>query len=238
MNKRQSSRLNAKKKKRLLKQMIILWSVSIIILVLFIFIIMPGAIRLFFKIIDKTAAENQNKDDIPPQVPFIAAPPDATNSAQIKLSGYGEADSELIFIVNGNQKDKTRISADGSFNYELKLESGDNEIEIYSVDEAGNESRSSKIYNVILDRDPPELELEKPKDGDFIQYRKNQNTQVEGKTEAKAKIYLNGKLIFADSEGNFYSSYRLDQGKNELKFEIYDQAGNLTEKEIEVEYKF
>ncbi len=58
---------------------------------------------------------------------------------------------------------------------------------------------------------------------------------ITGKTEIGVKIYVNGKLVRADSYGNFYSTlYYNKSGVKTVVIEAVDSAGNMTKKQKEV----
>jgi len=226
-----------KEEKKMRQQTLLYIFFGLVLMALFIFLIVPNLIRLFFAILgDDTQLDIG--DDVPPQVPILAtAPPEATFSAKLNLAGFAEPESTVIFVLNGVELNQTEVNEEGEFEEDLALESGDNELTLYGLDQAGNESLQSKSYQVVLDQEAPGLEVIKPEADSLIELKKNRNTAIEGVTEPLAKVYLNERLILADSEGNFSSTYYLDEGDNELKFVAIDQAGNQTELEIKVEFR-
>lgn len=232
-----SSRLIKKEKSKLEKQSIYYLLLGVVILLLFIFLIMPNLIRLFFAVIDKESPFVE-KDTVPPQVPILSSNPvEATFSASLNLKGYAEAKSKVVFLINSEKVAEIQAADDGQFDYELALASGANELSIYGVDDAGNESLKTKSYMIARDDEAPMLEIEEPKDGSVIELKKNRTLTIKGKTEAEAKLLINDRLVLADKEGNFSTNYYLAEGKNELKFVVTDKATNKTERKIEVEFK-
>lgn len=232
-----SSRLTKREKSKIQKQTFYFIFFGLVILLLFVFLIMPSLIRLFFTIIDKDSPLVE-KDTIPPQVPVLASNSvEATFSASLNLKGFAEPKSKVIFLLNAAKSAEIIVSEDGQFEHELALSEGENELSIFGVDDAGNESLKTRSYLITRDSEAPILEIEEPKDGAVIELKKNRTTTIKGKTEANAKVLVNGRMVFADSDGNFSTNYYLGEGKNELEFEAIDKATNKTLKKIEVEFR-
>lgn len=230
------SRRTKTESQKALRQSLLLLVISIILILAFIFVILPAVIRFAARGSDIVSSV---KDDIPPQTPMISAPVTATFSATLKVSGFGEKDSDLIVLTNGNEVARQTISDDqGKFEVEIPLQDGDNSLVFYAVDKNGNESGTTKTYSILFDNVAPTIELETPIDGQQFELRKNQNMIVKGKTEADAKVYVNGRLTRANPEGIFSTSLLLNEGENTLALKAEDQAGNFTEKTIKVNFKF
>lgn len=232
-----SSRLAQAESKRAMKQTILFSIASVILLLVFLFVVLPGLIRLISSGGDVTQVVST--DSIPPQVPTISAPVEATHSATIKVEGYGEPDSEVVLLLNGGEMGRATISGDeGRFEMEVNLEEGENVVEFYAIDQAKNESALSRQYTIVYDNQPPGLELETPEDGQSFELRKNQNITIKGKTEPRAYVYINSRRVLANAEGSFSSSYRLEEGENKILLRIEDLAGNSSEHEITVHFRF
>ncbi len=232
--KRVTSRLAKKEQKQMTQQTLLLTGLSLVILVLFILVIMPGAIRLFFNILDKGNVF-EPADTIPPQMPVITAPVTATYSAQLKLTGYGEPDSQVIFLVNRKEQGKTTVNNQGEFKYNLKLKSGDNLVKTYSVDLAGNES-AEQTYQILMDQERPEIEIKSPANEAHFELEKDRVVEITGQTEPRAKVYVNGRLSLADEDGHFQARYRLNEGENKLEIKARDVAGNEAQTELVLFY--
>lgn len=232
-----SSRLVKKEKSQVEKQTFTYLFFGIVILLLFIFLIVPNLIKLFFAIIDKDSPFVE-KDTVPPQVPILSVNPvEATYSATLNLNGFAEPKSKVVFLVDSAKSAEIQVTEDGQFEHELALAEGQNELSIFGIDEAGNESLKTKTYLITRDSEAPILEIEEPKDGSVIELKKNRTTTIKGKTEPGAKILMNDRMLLADKDGNFSTNYYLGEGKNELKFIVTDKATNQTERTIEVEFR-
>lgn len=232
-----SSRLARKEEKKVVQQTIIIIVLAVVILLAFIFLIIPGLIRLTVALLGGSSAGLGQNDTIAPQVPIISAPFEATASTQINIRGYGEGGSTIVVLVNGSQQKEAKAQDDGSFAIEVDLTQGENTITTFAKDAAGNESDVSDSYVVALDATAPKIELEEPQDGQQYELRKNQMMTIKGTSEPGAKIYVNGRLTVAREDGTFSTTYQLQEGENKLKFEAVDKAGNTTEHEVTVSFR-
>lgn len=232
------SRLSRRQQKRMLRQSVFYLILTVIIAAVFIFIVMPGFVQLADVIFNKSGGETENQDQVPPPAPVLSALISATNSAMLPVNGVGEAGSKAVLILNGKRLEELEIDKDGKFKFRVPLTEGENVLVVYSLDEVGNESVKTREYDVKLDTQAPEIELEYPQDGEQIELRKNQIITVTGMTEAKAKVFINDRLVYAREDGSFSMSYKLEEGDNTLKFRVLDQGGNTSEKEIKVNFRF
>jgi len=234
--KRGSSRLLKKQEKEMRQQTFFFIFLSIALLLLFIFIIVPNLIRLFFNFFnnDQTATM---EDNVPPTVPILfEVPPEATFSAQLKLDGYADPNSKVVYVLNGDQVEEDEVTEEGQFSQEIQLEKGENQLTIYAVNESGTESLQSKSDQIIFDDEPPTINIVEPEPDSVIELKRNRNTSVSGETEPLSKVYLNDRLIMVDGSGQFHSTYYLDEGDNTLNFVAIDPAGNRSELEIKVKF--
>ncbi len=210
--------------------------IAVVVVILFVFAIIPGLLKLVNLILGSGSGVLSPSDTLPPQMPIIATPVSATHSATLALKGFGEPDSELIITLNGNEAAKQKIAPNGEFSSDITLTEGDNQLELWAVDAAGNQSQT-KTFAILLDTQAPKLELSEPQDGQTIELRKNQLVSIKGTTEANAKVYVNGRLVYANNQGAFTSSYQLAEGENKITLEAEDKAGNKTLSEITVNFK-
>jgi len=232
-----SSRLVKKEKQKLQKQTYLYIFLGIAVLLFFIFIFVPNLIRIFFAIIDKEDP-SANLDTVPPQVPVLSSTPlEATSSATLELTGFAEAESQVVFVLNSQETAQVKADVEGSFAQVVNLSAGANELAIFGVDQAGNQSLKTLSYMIEFDDQAPEIELESPQDGSVVELKKNQTIIIKGKTEPLAKVHINDRFVLADQEGLFQSNYYLKEGKNELIIKATDKALNQTELKVEVEFR-
>lgn len=232
---RVTSRLANKQKKELTKQSIVLLLLSLLIGVIFLVVILPGAIKLFFEIIDKQTVIEQDSG-LPPQAPIVASPPEFTNNSSLELSGYSQPSSTIKVMVNNQERDSVEVDEEGSFQVNLKLNQGNNQISLYTIGK--NELESNRVtYNVVLDTEEPQIKIGNPEDGQRFETKENQTITIEGETKPKAKIYINNRLVLANTEGLFTYKYYLSDGENKIGIRVVDEAGNEAETELTVHYR-
>ena len=208
------------------------------ILVFFVMVLMPAAIKFFFYILDGNSSNlNKITDTLPPQVPILSLPYQATNSATVKLTGFGEAQSQVKLIVNGSEVATIQVDEAGNFQHELRLETGQNELKVYGVDNAKNESVVSPVYLLFSDAEPLTVDVSEPESGAEIVGRKNQTLLVKGKTKPETKVYLNDRLNYVKADGAFEIPVSLTEGENILKIKAVDKASNYYEMELKVIFK-
>lgn len=168
-------------------------------------------------------------DTLPPEI-VIMNPTESrtlTRVADFLVSGrgtktktiyYGEDKLDFDKIVTINGTNVSVEPVEGGFSLPITLIEGDNKIQIHSEDEAGN--ATNKDYLVILDSTPPEI---------IITPHVILSKTVSGKTDPTAELFINGELIFVESDGSF--SWDCGQpGFKELNIVATDPAGNKAEK--------
>ena len=234
-----SSRLNKNEQRKMLQQTILIGGGAIILFVVFLFVIVPGLIRMMTGFFGGDVKQIGSDDTLPPQVPSIPAPISATNSAQLKIAGYGEADSEVVILLNQAELTRETVSTENTFETEISLQDGENTLALYAIDAAGNESNSSTEYRIVFDNTEPKLLITEPTNGQTFETRKNQVITIKGSTDSEGgiKIYINGRLTNPQSDGSFGTTHQLQDGENTLKIEAIDRAGNSTETELKVTFR-
>lgn len=229
------SRISRYEQKKALNQSVVLIAVSIGILLLFFFVLLPFSIRVYESIVQKKSSGGV-ADVIPPQTPVLNSLPSATNSAELVVSGYGEGDTKMDLFQNGGKVAETTADTTGAFVFsDIPFQDGDNVLYVVSTDSTNNSSESPK-YTVVFDTTPPILTVDQPTDGSTVNDRRNQLAAVKGTTEKGVRIYINDKLVFPDASGAFSGSYQLQQGDNTITVRAVDDAGNEKDQLIKVTY--
>ena len=232
------SRLSKFQQRKVLMQSLVLLFFSIAFLVLFIFIILPLTARIVELIPSKTSTPLTNVNNgIPPQTPVLLPILSATNSAQLSVSGYGEAETTLTLYNNGTRVQEVKPTIDGKFSFtDFTISDGENEIIVSSRNSAKTESLSTP-HKITLDTTPPTLTIQQPADGSIVTIKRDQVISIKGQTDPKTKVFLNDKFLFIDALGNFTGTFQLTEGDNTLNFHLSDEAGNVTDKSIKVSFK-
>lgn len=204
---------------------------------LFLFVGLP----LFARIIFGLTSLNQNKSVENKSSSAVLFPPtldpvlEATNSAKIKISGYGDKDTTVIIMVNDVEVVKVTADKDGKFSANnITLDQGANSITAKSALKDSESSPSSPI-NIVYKKTPPKLDVESPSDGEKF-YSENKEANISGKTDPENTISVNERFVIVDQDGNFSYKLPLSDGENKLKIIATDQAGNQTTEERKVNY--
>lgn len=228
-----SSRLIKQEGKKLVRQTIVFIGAAIVLILLFIFVVLP----LFIRFVNSVLGTNPIAEDetVFLQSPVISAPVEATKSAQLKITGYSTPEHQVVLVLNGQEHARTSVAGDGAFSSEIKLREGENSLTSYSIDKKDNESKTGQTFTIILDTEIPNLEIEKPSEGEKIDSRDAVVT-VEGKAEGASRVFINDRVVFPESSGAFRTQHSLTEGKNEIKVKAVDEAGNENEQIITVEY--
>lgn len=232
---RTSSRLIKKERKKLWRQIWLFLIISFLLVVGFLFFVLPNFIAITSSLFGGDAVVEET-DVIPPQVPLISAPPEATSEPQILISGYAEANSTVVILLNQTEYERLTAGEDGTFEITVSLEEGENSIAAYAIDGSENESAVSRSYEVSYDFTAPDLSIDDLEDGKEIKGRENQTLLVRGVTDPAAKVSINGRVVYPGEDGAFSMSYYLAEGPNELVIVAEDKAGNNSEQKLTVNF--
>jgi hypothetical protein len=229
------SRAMKSQEKTILYQGLGAFGASFILVVLFIFFIVPLLIRFAGNL--SSISVFPQTDVIPPTVPVFSALPQAIQENTLEISGYAEAKSQVVGVKNGSENTRVEANDKGEFKINVALDDGENKISLYSVDASNNESSLSKEHIVLYDIEDPELEWEAPEDQKTIRNLREQSIEVKGKVNEAAKVTLNDRQLSLSSENTFSTQFRLENGENKLKLKVIDLAGNEIEQERTIFFK-
>lgn len=184
---------------------------------------------------NKKVVNLENETTLAP--PVLNIPYEATNTAQINISGYSTPRVKVELFVDDEKKDTVDVSSDGSFNIKnIPLSLGTNNIYAKTIDDAGKESLPSKNIKIIYDNEKPALSISEPEDNKTINGG-DKKVKISGKTEPGARVYINNTQVIVDKEGNFSQTLDLNEGDNDFNIKASDQALNITETSRKVIYK-
>lgn len=169
---------------------------------------------------------------------FLLAPelfdvPDATNSAEIEVTGQGTKGTELTMYVNDEEVDSFTLDKD-EFEVMLPLDEGTNAIYVQIEDIKNKRTQDSETYTVMVLRDKPSLEISAPRDGETVT---KSSITVTGKTDENVSVRINGSPVVVSSDGSFRRQMILKEGENTIKAIATDIAGNSEEAEVKVKYE-
>jgi bacillopeptidase F len=210
----------------------------ILLSIIFIVVMYKWGLPLFMSVIAGNGAQRAAlvKDIIPPQTPVISALPDATNSAQIVVEGYTEADASVELLLNDQSNKIDKADDSGSFSFNTTLAAGQNRIQVRAKDAAGNESMSD-VSLVTFDNKPIDLTITSPADGTEYLGSNNQVVDITGSvSKTESQVLVNNSFATVDASGNFDHRFMLSSGDNTITVTATDDAGNTTTKSIKLTY--
>ncbi len=221
-----TSRLVRKEKSRLVKQTVMFGGLAIGLIVVFIFVILPLFIVILNKVINTDPFPEAAKIEL--QAPLLNAPVNATNSAELVLSGFAQPKAKVTLLLNAKESSSTTAGDDGAFELPLSLGQGENTIAVFSSDETDASSPNSQEFVVLFDNEAPKIVVDEPQPEAHFD-RKSRVISIRGLTDIGSKAYINDRLVFVSTDGTFTTSVSLGDNKNEIKVAAVDSAGNRTE---------
>ncbi len=168
--------------------------------------------------------------------PVLDAPPIATNSATMTLTGKGQSGLTLIVYLSDGEFKKMPVPQDGNFFIVgIPLKEGTNTMSAKLTDDKGNTSDLSNVVSVTYGNKPPKLDVSAPDENANVSGDTN-TIAVSGATDDEVTVTINDRLVVVRSDNTFTYSYPLNEGDNILKIVATDVAGNQTKVERKVVY--
>lgn len=126
-------------------------------------------------------------------------------------------------VVNGKVVEDIQAKDAGTYNYEIPVNEGENEVLTYIIDENGN--MRSYSHTVIKDSESPVLNLEREYDGAKTY---NEKVVFTGTVSGCNKLTINNSEVNVSGDGVWNYEYELHDGDNSVVFKATDHAGNET----------
>lgn len=183
----------------------------------------------------KSGETIESNDTTPPPPPRFFDIPTYTNKTTLEIKGSTEPAAKVTIDLN-SKTTEVLANNDGEFSQTLELWDGDNTLFAYAKDSSGNQSQDSASYKIIYDSKPPDLSVTAPAEGATFYGPKNKQLNVTGTTEEDAQVQVNDRFVIVDSSGNFSSLFSLNEGENTFNVKSQDQAGNIKETSVKVNY--
>jgi hypothetical protein len=166
--------------------------------------------------------------------PVVNGLPDFTQEREIQLSGrvpsFAIAPGRSVEIVlNAAVIANAELDQTGTFAATLALKDGANAIGLTLL--SGKDVIARSAYTVIVDRQPPTLDLIGPVNNATID---GPNVVVQGKAEVGATVTVNGRTIVPGQDGSFSESFTPPVGPVAITVVAHDRAGNETKAEANV----
>lgn len=229
------SRLESHDRKRYLRQIILLNLASAGLIIGFLFVVLPAFIKVL-ALRNLGTGGNDTQSTVLPARPTLSQPFDATSSADIKLSGNAVASSKVILLQNGAPSEETTSSEDGSFSFDVSLESGDNLFAAVVENTEKVRSNPSTSFTIRFVKDAPKLEVSEPADGTTITQQRANPVTIKGKTDPGNKIFINDGVQFVSNDGSFSGRVQLANGENTVVIKAVNTAQIETVKELKLTF--
>lgn len=159
------------------------------------------------------------------EVTLITQPPELSiatpandqwlNEAVLEVTGVAPAAASVT--VNGQP---ALLQDDGSFRREVILQEGDNTLRIEATDDVGNVTAQERV--VHLKTRPPTLSLNLEEGSVFQQA----TIQLTGRTDPGSTVLVNNRVVAVSPLGEFQTTLNLINGRNTIRVETRDVAGN------------
>src|SRR3989338_1394411 len=230
-------RLSRREERKVVKRIVYLSVFSIILAVFLITLGIPllGKFADFLNFVFRKNEISQVVTNSKPRPPIIDLLPQATNSANLMISGFSEDDTKVVIYNDSQNAGETKVE-NGKFQFEnLKLTDGQNEISAKAISKSCKESDFSQGVKVILDKEPPKLEVDTPSEGQS--FSQDNRIRVSGKTDKDAQVYANGFLASVTSDGDFEVLVPVLEGETTIEIKATDDAGNTKVETRKVNYK-
>jgi len=178
-----------------------------------------------------TTTETSLYDQAPP-APQLFAITEATNSANLVISGYTLPKLQVHIFLNDLDILTVESDSEGKFEENLSLALSNNSIYAKAFDLKNRESQPSKTWNIFYSNTPPFIEITEPAKDSTI--RKNPNIEIKGKFDPSSKILINDHSVITQKNPNeefasFSYPFKLNEGDNLIKIKCIDPAQNQTE---------
>lgn len=131
----------------------------------------------------------------------------------------GRVSGEATVYVNGNA---VKTDENNCFAYDMKLKSAENNVSVYAVSKTGVKSNTETAV-IHLDQTAPIIELEEmPSETDHSMYL------LKGKINEPGEVRVNGQGVTVKADNTFSAAVSLASGKNTIRVQARDNAGNAT----------
>lgn len=181
---------------------------------------------------DSTEEVSSNEVPAPPIVDSL---PKATNTETITISGFSGSASKVEIYLDSSKAGEIDTQ-NGRFEFkDFRLSDGRNIISFKALSATGDSSDFSQTTTIVLDKEPPDLEITSPEDGKH--FSGNNRITITGKTEADAQVFANNFLANVNSRGEFEVIIPLKlEGENKVEVKAVDEAGNIETKELKLHF--
>lgn len=153
--------------------------------------------------------------------------PEYSNTNQVELNVHVQIGDPYAveYYINDSRVGGEEMMQAGTYDFQLPISEGTNNIKVYLVDQKGNmKSWSDKV---VLDTTAPSLTVNGLQDN-ITTY--DDTITITGTAEDYDQVLVNGQQIETDFDGSFTATVSLSEGSNKIQVAAVDVAGNSTEK--------
>jgi len=181
---------------------------------------------------EEAAITTQSDSYIAP--PTLNTTSEATSSAAIIVTGFGQPDQRIDLYRNDKLINKTTVKSNSSFRFTgVTLVEGSNIIKARATNSDNKQSSFSNEVKISLLKNAPDLTVDSPQNDQGFK-KEASPIKITGKTDPGVLVTVNDFWAIVDAEGNYTYLYNLKDGDNPLKVVATDNAGNKTEKELKI----
>ena len=145
------SRLQRKESARNLRQAIFFAVLSIFLLIGLVFLGIPvlAKMAIFISDLKNTTTPVETRQTLPPSPPHLKSLPEATNSAQIKVTGNAQPGNTIKLFLSEIFQGDVVAENNSAFEFNhVNLTQGVNELFVKAVDQNGGESQPSNHLRI------------------------------------------------------------------------------------------
>lgn len=175
---------------------------------------------------DKPVDVNTLKIDEAIAPPVLYIPYEATNSANLSISGYAAPLSKVELYIDDEIKAQTNTDSEGKFTTNpVALNLGTNNINAVTINDSNKKSLPSKYIKLYFNNEKPKLEISEPGDSAEIKGG-DKKVKLAGETDVNNSVTVNGSTVIVDSEGKFQTVIALNDGDNTFTVIASNSFGN------------
>jgi len=241
---RRYSRSSAEEKKNIKKAVTsIVAAVALLALLVFFGIPTIAKFAAFLSDLGKSDQPIEQNDNTPPPPPTLDDLPEYTSEQSIEVKGETESGA-LVTLIYNSKEEEVIADNDGDFSINIRLSKGQNLVYVFVKDPAGNESKQTKEHIVVYDKEPPDVNVSSPQDGEEFFGSRQRQVTIEGLTEENATIMIatpetsegDERIVVVDTSGNFSFTTTLVDGDNTFTITAQDRAGNSSEVSLTLQF--
>jgi hypothetical protein len=209
-----------------------------LVLIIIVLIIYGQSLIINFSLLMGKTKKQPSEQTATDAITYIAPPvinpvSSATNSASAIFTGQITNADQVKLYINDELVDVAKPKNNSFVFGDVELQEGTNKITAFAWIK-DKKSEQSNMVTVNYLKNPPEVSIDQPNDGDS--FHGSSTLTVKGKTDPENTVTVNGTLVITKDNGSFSSDIVLNSGENKIHIEVTDKAGNKNTKDMTVTY--